>query len=381
MATEILDDAFFKVLEVKTATYFNLVRLRKVADGIELDDAATVRQLSSVTNILYPLSTTVSGLVSTVDFLVTHGGSGGDGDPAYWSGFPALSNVNMAGSSINSTLNIQVINGTSSHLINYNTVENLIDVSTVLSTLLYYNAVEACMIVQNTHAISTLSSVVSSIETNLIDVSTILSTLTYYNAVAACMIVQNSQGLSTLSSYVDFVDTNVADVSSVLSTLLYYNAIEACLIVTNTQGLSTLGSSVQTISNTVENQASRKSVPFSSFTIGTTPTSNIIATVVSTLGWVNTFSNGFGSTTDLELEIGSIGVWPNVAFDAMRFSHIGDPFDNDVQMWLNNKAQAASYIGNISPGETFTYIFKPGVDPNIGENRVLSTNYIRIVGH
>ena len=379
MATEILDDAFFKVLEVKTATYFNLVRLRKVADGIELDDAATVRQLSSITDILYPLSTTVSGLVSTVNYLVTHGGAGGD--PAFWAGFPALSNVNMAGSSINSTLNIQVINGSQSHVINYNTVENLIDVSTILSTLLYYNAVEACLIVTNSHQISTLSSSVNSLTSNLTDVSSVLSTLTYYNAVEACMIVQNTQGLSTISSSVTALTSNLTEVSSILSTLTYYNAVEACMIVTNMQGLSTLSSSVNNLYTTIDSLASRKSVPFSTFILGFTPTSNITAVVTSTLGWINTFSNPIPFVFDLELELGTLGVWPNTGFDAMRFSHIGNPSEYLIRLWAEDSSQLASYLGTIAPGESYTYIFKPGVNPNIGGNRELSTNYIRIAGH
>ncbi len=379
MATEILDDAFFKVLEVKTATYFNLVRLRKVADGIELDDAATVRQLSSIRDVIIPLSTTVSSLVSTVNFLVTHGGAGGD--PAYWAGFPALSNVNMAGSSINSTLNIQVINGTSSHIINYNTIENLIDVSTILSTLTYYNAVEACMIVQNTQAISTLSSSVTALTSNLTDVSTILSTLTYYNAIEACIIVQSYQTIVCLDGVVTGIRDNLADVSTILSTLTYYNAVEACMIVQNTQGLSTLSSSVNTLTNQVSNFASRNSVPFSTLTVGTTPAGHTVSTVISTLGWVNTFTNSTGIVQDLELQLGTLGLWPNSGFDAMRFSHIGPVTDSLVRIYLEDSSQAASYMGDISAGQTFTYVFKNGVNPNIGGNRILSTNYIRLVGH
>jgi hypothetical protein len=215
----------------------------------------------------------------------------------------------------------------------------------------------------------------------LTDVSTILSTLTFYNAIEACLIVNNYQTIVCLDGVVAGIRDNLTDVSKILSTLTYYNAVEACMIVQNTQGLSTLSSSVNTLNNQASNFASRKSVPFSTLNVLTTPVGHIVSTVVSTLGWLNTFRNDTGIVQNLELQLGTLGLWPNTGFDAMRFSHIGPLTDSLVRVFAQDSSQAASYLGDISAGQTFTYVFRNGINPNVGTNRSLSTNYIRITGH
>jgi hypothetical protein len=351
MASEILDDTFVRVLEVKSGAYFNTVRLQNVHDGIVDDDAVTLRQLKGY---VMPLSTVVSSLVSSVDYLLAHGGGGG-GSPELWSGYPALSNVNMANSTINSTLSVQLMNGASSLTLNYFTLNNIIDVSTVVSTLSYYNAVEACLIVTNSHNIS-------SVTANVADVSTIVSTLSYYNAVQACLTVTNAHDISTVTA-------NVADVSTIVSTLSYYNAVQACLTVTNAQNISTVKESL----------AGRQRLAYSTLNVGSYNSGHIVSTVVSTLGWLNTFNNTTGSLGNINLNLSTLAIWPNSQFDCMRFYHTGSVSQCNINVYAESSSAASGLLATIQPGQSYTFIWS-GDASATGDARRLSTNYLALNG-
>lgn len=318
MAQEILSDAKLKALEVTCGTYFNTIRLRGVADGIYVDDAATYGQLS-----------TVNGqLTSTINYILTHGGGGGDTGCC---------------SSI-STL-----------------ISSFTDVSTIVSTLSYYVAVEACLLVDTRNQLSTLTS-------SFVDVSTILSTLSYYSAVEACLIVDTRNQLSTLTS-------SFTDVSTIVSTLSYYSAVEACLIVDTRAQLSTLSSAVHDIYDI----SLGKQVPFSTFSPGITSAGHLVSTMISTLGWINTCRNNVGATTcNVELDLTGLGIWPNRMFDAMRFSHIGPGGDGNVAIYGKNSATAGSLLGTLTPGDTLTFVWNQ-TSPS-GTNREVSTSYYTFKG-
>ena len=315
MAQEIISDAKLKALEVTCGTYFNTIRLRGVADGIYVDDAATYGQLS-----------TVNGqLTSTINYILIHGGGGGsDG---------CCSSL--------STL-----------------ISSFVDVSTIVSTLSYYVAVEACLLVDTRNSLSTLTS-------SFTDVSTIVSTLSYYSAVEACLIVDTRNQLSTLTS-------SFIDVSTIVSTLSYYSAVEACLIVDTRAQLSTLSTAVHDIYDV----SLGKQVQFSTFSPGVTSAGHLVSTVISTLGWINTFSNTSGTTCNVELDLTGLGVWPNKKFDAMRFAHVGG--NANVTIYGKNSATPTSLLGTLTPGDTLTFVWTQ-TSPS-GTNREVSTSYFTLKG-
>jgi hypothetical protein len=322
MAQEILSDAKLKALEVTCGTYFNTIRLRGVADGIYVDDAATYGQLS-----------TVNGqLTSTINYILTHGGGGG-GDAGCCS-------------SLSTTLS--------------SLISSFVDTSTIVSTLSYYVAVEACLLVDTRNQLSTLTS-------SFTDVSTIVSTLSYYSAVEACLIVDTRNQLSTLTS-------SFTDVSTIVSTLSYYSAVEACLIVDTRAQLSTLSSAVHDIYDI----SLGKQVPFSTFSPGVTSAGHLVSTVISTLGWINTCSNNTGTTCNVELDLTGLGIWPNRKFDAMRFAHIGPVGNNNVAIYGKNSATPASLLGTLTPGDTVTFVWTQTAPS--GTNRELSTSYYTLKG-
>ncbi len=118
MAQEIIGDAKFNALEVTCGTYFNLIRLRGVADGIEPTDAATYGQLSTIAATTDNLSSMFSTL-------------------AYYVAVDAC---------------LTVTNKQQISTLNYEVFSTLLP---QLSTLEYYVAVDACLTVQNKQAIST----------------------------------------------------------------------------------------------------------------------------------------------------------------------------------------------------------------------------------
>ncbi len=257
MAQEIIGDAKFNALEVTCGTYFNLIRLRGVADGIEPTDAATYGQLSTIAA----------------------------------------------------------------------TTDNL---SSMFSTLAYYVAVDACLTVTNKQQISTLNYEVFS------TLLPQLSTLEYYVAVDACLTVQNKQQISTLNYEV------FSTLLPQLSTLEYYVAVDACLTVQNKLAIST-------------NVQNPRQVQFSTFDTATYNAANIVGTVTSTLGWLNTFTNSSGVAANVNLGLESLGIWPQARTDAIRFSHVGAL--GDVSIYAESSANPGTLLGTLAPGDTKTFVY------------------------
>jgi len=350
MAQEIISDAKLKALEVTCGTYFNTIRLRGVADGIYVDDAATYGQLS-----------TVNGqLTSTINYILIHGGGGGS--DGCCSSLSTLISSFVDVSTIVSTLSYYVAVEACLLVDTRNQLSTLtssfVDVSTIVSTLSYYVAVEACLLVDTRNSLSTLTS-------SFTDVSTIVSTLSYYSAVEACLIVDTRNQLSTLTS-------SFIDVSTIVSTLSYYSAVEACLIVDTRAQLSTLSTAVHDIYDV----SLGKQVQFSTFSPGVTSAGHLVSTVISTLGWINTFSNTSGTTCNVELDLTGLGVWPNKKFDAMRFAHVGG--NANVTIYGKNSATPTSLLGTLTPGDTLTFVWTQ-TSPS-GTNREVSTSYFTLKG-
>lgn len=157
MAQEILTDAAFRTLFVQVSASFNNTRVTNVADGVALGDAVNYGQLSS--------------------FVSTYGGSGGGGTGggSQWSTYEALQNVNMSNYGFNSTNYVALNSGGNVYTINYATMTGLSttvaddncrlsDISSIVSTLSEYCAIEAALNVQNIQRVSTISSTVMSIQ-------------------------------------------------------------------------------------------------------------------------------------------------------------------------------------------------------------------------
>lgn len=232
MAQEIIGDAKFNALEVTCGTYFNLIRLRGVADGIEPTDAATYGQLSTIAS----------------------------------------------------------------------TTDNL---SSMFSTLAYYVAIDACITVQNKQQISTLSSILDTTVSQL-------STLEYYVAIDACLTVQTKQAVSSLSTFI------------------------------------------------YQNVQNPRQVQFSTFDTASYSAGHIVSSVTSTLGWLNTITNTGGGAANVNLNLETLGIWPNTQTDAIRFSHVGSA--GNVSIYAESSATPATLLATLTPGDTKTFVYsKPTV--------------------
>jgi hypothetical protein len=154
MAQEILTDAAFRTLFVQVEASFNNTRVTNVANGTELADAVNYGQLSS--------------------FVSSYGGGGGTGGGSQWSTYEALQNVNMSNYGFNSTNYIALNSGNNVFTLNYGSISSisttvgedncrLSDVSSIVSTLSEFCAIEAALNVQNIQRVSTLSTTVNAI--------------------------------------------------------------------------------------------------------------------------------------------------------------------------------------------------------------------------
>ncbi len=268
------------------------------------------------------LSTNLGPIISDINALL----GAGPGLIGTWANYAAISNVNVNSNNIYSTVNQTFINGSNSININYETLSSFAYTSTAFSTLAQYVAVDSCLLVQTASNVSSLSTIVS---TN----NTILS-----------------------------------NVSSGLSTLTAYTAVEACLSVTNKNDISTIEG----------NLPARHHIAFSTIDISAATPTQIVGTNVSTLGWVTTFrAPSFALTMNLDLS--TINLWPKQQFDCMRFGHIGPSGDSIVHIYANNAVDAASYLGSMSPGTSYTYIYS-GPLPPTQTSIIASTNFIRLTG-
>ncbi len=155
MAQEILTDAAFRTLFVQVSASFNNTRVTNVADGEQLGDAVNYGQLSS--------------------FVSSYGGGGGSGGGSEWSTYAALQNVNMSNYGFNSTSYLALNNGNNVYTLNYGTMSSisttvgedncrLSDISSIVSTLSEYCAIEAALNVQNIQRVSTISTTIMNIQ-------------------------------------------------------------------------------------------------------------------------------------------------------------------------------------------------------------------------
>ncbi len=268
------------------------------------------------------LSTNLGPIIANVSTLI----AGGPGLIGLWAQYPALSTINVNSNNIYSTVNQTFINGPSSITLNYETISSFAYTSTAFSTLASYVAVDSCLL------------------------------------------VQTRSNLSSLSSYVSDLGGNVNYLSSAFSTLAGYAAVDACMTVTNKNNISTLQADVP----------ARRQIGFSTVDVTTVTPAQVIGTNVSTLGWVTTFRAPSGALS-LQLDIDSLNVWPKHKFDCMRYSHIGPASDSHVNLYLNTASDFNSFLGGISPGQSYTYVYQ-GPEPPTAGDIVLSTNYIRFTG-
>ena len=268
------------------------------------------------------LSTNLGPIIADISTLI----AGGPGLIGLWAQFPAITNINVNSNNIYSTVNQTFINGPSSIVLNYETISSFAYTSTAFSTLASYVAVDSCLL------------------------------------------VQTRSNVSSLSSYVSTLGNNVNYLSSAFSTLASYAAVDACLTVTNKNNISTLQADLP----------ARRQIGFSTVDVRTVTSAQVIGTNVSTLGWVTTFSNSIGPFS-LQLDIDSLNVWPKHKFDCMRYSHIGPVSDSPVKLYLNTALDLNSFLGDIYPGQNYTYVYQ-GPEPPTPGDIVLSTNYIRFTG-
>lgn len=268
------------------------------------------------------LSTNLGPIIEDVSTLM----GAGPGLVGTWAYFPALSNVNVASNNIISTVNQTYINGSNSINVNYETISSFAYVSTSFSTLAQYVAIDSCLL------------------------------------------VQTSSNLSGLSTYVSSLGGIFENVSSSLSTLTYYTAVDACITVTNKNNISTMEA----------NLPARRRIGFSTMDLATATPAQIIGTNVSTLGWVTTFrAPSFALTMNLDLS--NLNIWPKQQFDCMRFGHVGQSSDSVVHVYANDAIDPESYLGSLSPGTSYSYVYN-GPLPPTQEAIILSTNYIRLSG-
>ncbi len=268
------------------------------------------------------LSTNIGPIIEDVSTLI----GAGPGLIGTWANYAAINNVNVNSNNIYSTVNQTFINGPNSITINYETLNGFAYTSTAFSTLAQYVAVDSCLL------------------------------------------VQTASNLSSLSSFVSSIDSRLSNVSSGFSTLTAYTAVQACLTVTNKNEISTLEG----------NLPARRQIAFSTININTATATQIVGTNISTLGWLTTFRAPSIPLT-INLDLSTINLWPKQEFDCMRFGHIGPSGDSIVNIYANNAVDAASYLGSMSPGTSYTYVYN-GPLPPTQASIIASTNYIRLTG-
>ncbi len=154
MAQEILTDAAFRTLFVQVSASFNNTQVTNVADGTELHHAVNYGQLSS--------------------FVSTYGGGGGSGGGSEWSTYPALQNADMDNYGFNSTSFVNLQNGNNIYTLDYGSMSSisttvgedncrLSDISSIVSTMGEYCAIEAALNVQNIQRVSTISTTLNTV--------------------------------------------------------------------------------------------------------------------------------------------------------------------------------------------------------------------------
>ncbi len=268
------------------------------------------------------LSTNLGPIISDINALL----GAGPGLIGTWANYAAISNVNVNSNNIYSTVNQTFINGPSSITINYDTLNGFAYTSTAFSTLAQYVAIDSCLLVQTASNVSSISPIVST--NNII----------------------------------------LSNVSSSLSTLTAYAAVEACLTVTNKNNISTIEGNLD----------ARRQVAFSTIAVGSATASQIVGTNISTLGWITTF-NAPSFALTMNLDLSNLNIWPKQQFDCMRFGHVGPSTDSIVHIYANNAIDPASYLGSMSPGTSYTYVYSGPLPPTQAAI-IQSTNYIRLTG-
>jgi hypothetical protein len=291
MAQEILTDAAFRTLFVQVSASFNNTRVTNVADGIILGDAVNYGQLSS--------------FVSTYG-----GGGGGSGGGSEWSTYDALQNVNMDNYGFNNTGYLSLNSGAD------------------------------------------------------------IYTLTYGS-------------MSSISTTVGEDNCRLSDVSSIVSTLSEYCAIEAALNVQNIQRVSTISSTVMSIQ--AGGLPGQRQVGFSTINASSAPATGIVQNIISTNGHIVAFQNTTGLAVNLQLQLSTLGTWPNQKYDAMKFSHVGASGQANVLVYAETSAFPTSLLATMAPGDTKTFIWRgfadTGVTSSSSNYRALSNQYYILNGY
>jgi hypothetical protein len=257
-----------------------------------------------------------------------------------------------------------------------------------------------------TAAIPGISTAFSTLVTDFYGVSSVVSTNTSsinYLLTAIQPLEGISTGLSsltssfvTLSSQTTQLTSSFTDVSTIVSTLSQYVLVLTDYNITVNQQISSLSTAVSTnagsivaLSNNLQSQInnigvnatlSRPRVGVNEIDIGVTAAGLIVSTFISTNAYLNVFQNTSGTEQNLELLLDNFAIWPNVAYDTMRFAHYGIPGTQcNVNLYSQDSNYAGGMLASMAPGDTISFIYK-GLDPAINSNRVSTVSYYRVFG-
>lgn len=321
---------------------------------------------------------------TTLSNISTQAAAGAAGSPAVWAQFAALNDVNMAASSLLSTLGVTFIN------------TGLTSTATFGFNDYYYFSTNISSLVASSGAdISTLSTSVASNTDNISSLSSFVNTLS----------TVNGSNLSTLSNSFSTTSNAFVDLSSLTNTIYGLTSSTSTtlnvvygLASTNSTALTTLTGTVDTVyglastnstnfstlSNyfsTTSNALSRKFVGAIEITPGSTATGLIVSTNISTLGYLNVFQNTSSTSLILELNLSTLALWPNTANELMRFAHYGQPgTQSSVLVYTEDSNYAGGLLAEMAAGDTISFIYKGG-DPLVDNNRISTTQYYRVTGY
>lgn len=305
-----------------------------------------------IRNVGAGIVTTDAVNVGQVQGLISQGTSN-------WAQYAANSTVNIAGNNVYSTVNQTFISGANSFTLNWATLSNISTQAAAgaAGSPAVWSQYPALMDVNM--AASTLKSTigVTFINTGLTSTITFGFNDYYYLSTSVSTLVANggSADISTLSSFVNTISTSAGSNFSTLS------SATAADLSTNTM--------------------TRKFAATAEITPGTTSAGLIVSTYISTLGLLNVFQNTSSASLNLELNLSTLGIWPNTAYEVMRFAHYGQPgTQSSVILYTENSNYAAGILAEMAPGDTISFIYKGGA-PLINNNRISTTQYYRVTGY
>ena len=342
---------------------------------------------SSLSNDFYLLSTTLISTIST--WVGAYGGSGGGGsDPTLTGRVAALELFSTA--QTGSNIRYDGISTAFSSLSNNFYLLSTTLISTISTWVGAYGgsggggsdptltgrvvALEVFSTAQTGSNIryDGVSTAFSSINSITVQTSTNLSTLSYYVLSLVSYNIEVRNQLSSLNPISVQTSTNLSTLSYYVLSLTSYN-IEV------RNQLSTISSNLSV--NTAV-QATRKIVGTNEVVVGgTSPTAAgmIVSTYISTNGYLNVFENTTGTTGNIELKLSTLGIWPNNAYDTMRFAHYGNT--NNVNIYAEDSTYTDGLLAVMAPGDTLSFIYR-GSNPSYGANTRISTvSYYRVRGY